>query len=94
INEPSYPRDNSLHGLFHLMVRMSLKLKICLNRSPTGRSPNHFIRGDPRNYSSLISLILRWIQHTNIHNNTRTNIPYILLMTINNNMIYLYTSRN
>ncbi|WP_230475146.1 hypothetical protein, partial [Chlamydia psittaci] len=47
---PSYIQPNCP---LHPMIRMSIKLKLRPNWSPTSRRPNNFIRSHPRYYPAI-----------------------------------------
>uniref|UniRef100_A0A671G288 Uncharacterized protein n=1 Tax=Rhinolophus ferrumequinum TaxID=59479 RepID=A0A671G288_RHIFE len=99
INQPK-PRHPIYTGYFkprlilHPMIRLSVKLQICTNRSPTGSSTDHLLQGNPCNYPTVCTTS-KWILLTiNPNHHTRAYMTNFPIMTTGYNMIYLHPSRN
>nr|ABE96685.1 NADH dehydrogenase subunit 1 [Lepidochelys olivacea]CAJ90453.1 NADH dehydrogenase subunit 1 [Lepidochelys olivacea] len=76
-----------LYSLLYLMIKLSLWLQMRPNKSSTSSRPNNLMWSNPGNYPTLTNSVLKWIWYTNIYNNTKTNMPNILLLTANNDMM-------
>nr|BAE88903.1 unnamed protein product [Macaca fascicularis]BAE91117.1 unnamed protein product [Macaca fascicularis] len=91
---PIHPSHTQPNRLLHPMIRVSIKLKLRPNRSPTSRRPNNFIRSHPHYYPIISPTNKRLIQPQYTYHNARTSMTPPTIMTPSHNMIYLHTSRN
>lgn len=92
--DPIYSSYIQPFSLFHLMIRMSVKLKILSIWRPTSSSTNNFLRSYNSHHPSISTTNKRLILPTNTYLYTRTYMTTSPGLTYSYNMIYLNSSRN
>uniref|UniRef100_A0A8C8AZ93 Uncharacterized protein n=1 Tax=Otus sunia TaxID=257818 RepID=A0A8C8AZ93_9STRI len=80
---------NFKNYIFHPMIRMGLKLKICPNWGTMSHSTNHLLRGHTSHHPPICNHIKQKLLPKYPRHHTRTTIPP-LLPTSENNMVYLH----
>uniref|UniRef100_A0A672U097 Uncharacterized protein n=1 Tax=Strigops habroptila TaxID=2489341 RepID=A0A672U097_STRHB len=89
---PIPPSHIQLSSLLNSVVRLSLKLQVCLNWCTTSSSTNHLLRSNTSYHPLIHNHAIRKLHHKYSRYLTRAPIPNILILTTCNNMIYLNTS--
>lgn len=80
--------------LFHLMIRMGLQLKICINWRSTSCGPNNFLQSYASHHPAIRALN-KWILHAiDPHHNTRTHVNNHPSLAPSHNMVHLHLSRD
>uniref|UniRef100_A0A670JVV2 Uncharacterized protein n=1 Tax=Podarcis muralis TaxID=64176 RepID=A0A670JVV2_PODMU len=91
---PISPCPFKYNSLYNFMIRMSIQLKICPNRSPSSYRTNNFLRSYSRHYLTLYYYINRRLYNTYPYYYTRTYMIIFTHMTLSHNMICFNPSRN
>src|SRR5699024_303047 len=83
---PSHIKPNCL---LSTLIRMSIKLQVCPNRSPSSRRTNNLIRSHPSHHPVIHNHTERQLHLKHPGHHPRAHLPHFFRMTPRNNMIHL-----